>query len=99
MMSVSMLSDHRSTMPKKSIVAVTRIVERQSGERRRSIQAARATTPSQPISGTGRGNAGMAMSSWKNRTMALRASEMPPMHPADEPVVGALELHPVAGTR
>ena len=67
MMSVSMLSDHSPTTPKKSIERVTRIVDR-SPAKTKVTQAAIATTPSQPISGTGRGGAGMLISSWNIRT-------------------------------
>ena len=52
-----MLSAHSPTTPKSSIDRVTRIVDR-SPANTKVTQAAIATTPSQPISGTGRGRPG-----------------------------------------
>ena len=91
----SMLSDQRPKMPKNSIEAVTRIVERMPATAQ-VIQAAMATTPSQPISGTGRGVAAMLISFCRTSKIALKTSPIVPSTPPKNQLSGAVQLHPVA---
>ena len=83
----SMLSDQRPKMPKNSIETVTRIVERMPATAQ-VIQAAMATTPSQPISGTGRGDAGMLMTFCRNSKIALKTSPIVPSTPPKNQLSG-----------
>ncbi len=93
-----MLSDHRPTTPKDSIDSVTRIVER-SPAKTKVTQAAIATTPSQPISGTGRGKAGMLISSWKNSDDRVERVADAAEDAAEEPVVLRPRAAPSRGPR
>ncbi len=83
----SMLSCQRPKIPKKSVEITTSMVER-SPATAHVIHARRATTPSQPISGTGRGKAGMLTSFCRNTKTLLKTSPMKPSTPPKNQLSG-----------
>ena len=83
----SMLSCQRPKTPKSRKVTTTRMVERRPATAQAS-HAKTATTPSHPIWGTGRGNAGMLTSFCRNVKMLLKVSPMNPSTPPKNQLSG-----------